>query len=52
MRADHLEEQYNLDDSKINRWEQMIIYCKGDLNKLAELTEEPDLNHHPFIIGI
>ena len=23
----------------------MIIYCKGNLSQLAELTEEPDLNH-------
>jgi DNA-directed RNA polymerase subunit M/transcription elongation factor TFIIS len=45
MRADHLEYQYNLMVKKIYRWEQMIIYCKGNLSKLAELTEEPDLNH-------
>jgi hypothetical protein len=45
MRADYLEYQYNLMVKKIYRWEQMIIYCKGNLSKLAELTEEPDLNH-------
>ena len=45
MRADHLEYQFNLMTKKIYRWEQMIIYCKGNLSQLAELTEEPDLNH-------
>ena len=45
MKADHLEYQFNLMTKKIYRWEQMIIYCKGNLSQLAELTEEPDLNH-------
>jgi len=45
MRADHLEYQFNLMTKKIYRWEQMIIYCKGNLSELANLTEEPDLNH-------
>jgi len=46
MRADHLEYQYNLMCKKIYRWEQMIIYCKGNLSELAKITEEPDLNHY------
>ena len=46
MRADHLEYQYNLMCKKIYRWEQMIIYCKGNLSELANITEEPDLNHY------
>ena len=46
MRADHLEYQFNLMTNKIYRWEQMIIYCKGNLSELANITEEPDLNHY------
>ena len=46
MKADHLEYQFNLMKNKIYRWEQMIIYCKGNLAELAKITEEPDLNHY------
>jgi len=46
LRADHLDYQYNMMINKIYNWEQMVIYCKGDLYKLAELTEPPDLNHY------
>ncbi len=42
---DHLEYQYNMMVKRIYNWEQMIIYCKGDLQKLADISEPPDLNH-------
>jgi len=32
---------------KLLSWEQLIIFCKGDLNKLAHFAEPPELNH-PF----
>nr|BAR28363.1 putative nuclease [uncultured Mediterranean phage uvMED] len=43
---DHLEYQYNMMVKRIYNWEQMIIYCKGDLQKLADISEPPDLNHY------
>ena len=43
---DHLEYQYKILMQKVYNWEQMIIYCKGDLQKLAQITEPPDLNHY------
>ena len=43
---DHLEYQYKMLMNRVYNWEQMIIYCKGDLQKLAHITEPPDLNHY------
>lgn len=43
---DHLEYQYNRLMNKVYNWEQMVIYCKGDLQKLSTITEPPDLNHY------
>ena len=47
LSKDYLEEQYNLMTKKLLSWEQLIIFCKGDLNKLAHFAEPPELNH-PF----
>ena len=46
MYDDHLEYQYKMLMNRVYNWEQMIIYCKGDLQKLAHITEPPDLNHY------
>jgi hypothetical protein len=32
---------------RIISWEQLIIFCKGDIKKLANFAEPPELNH-PF----
>ena len=42
---DHLEYQYKMLMNRVYNWEQMIIYCKGDL-QVSKLTEPPDLNHY------
>jgi hypothetical protein len=47
LSRDYLEEQYNLMTQKLMAWEQLIIFCKGDLNKLSHFAEPPELNH-PF----
>ena len=47
LSKDYLEDQYNLMTKKLLSWEQLIIFCKGDLNKLAHFAEPPELNH-PF----
>ena len=47
LSKDYLEEQYNIMTKKLLSWEQLIIFCKGDLNKLAHFAEPPELNH-PF----
>ena len=47
LSKDYLEEQYNIMTQKLLSWEQLIIFCKGDLNKLAHFAEPPELNH-PF----
>ena len=43
----YLEEQYNLMVQRIISWEQLIIFCKGDIKKLSNFAEPPELNH-PF----
>ena len=45
LSRDYLEEQYNLMTQKLMAWEQLIIFCKGDLNKLSHFAEPPELNH-------
>jgi len=43
----YLEDQYNLMVQRIISWEQLIIFCKGDIKKLSNFAEPPELNH-PF----
>jgi len=47
LRPDHLEYQYNLLTQKLKSWEELIIFCKGDIQKLSSFAEPPELNH-PF----
>ena len=43
----YLEDQYNLMIQRIKSWEELIVFCKGDLKKIAHFAEPPELNH-PF----
>jgi len=43
----YLEDQYNLMIQRIKSWEELIVFCKGDLKKIANFAEPPELNH-PF----
>ena len=45
MKADHLQHLYNIMVDKILTWEKMIMFCEGNINKLANMMEPPDLNH-------
>ena len=47
LRPDYLKEQYNLMVQRLKSWEQLIIFCKGDIQKLSSFAEPPELNH-PF----
>jgi hypothetical protein len=47
LRSDYLEHQYNLLTQRLKSWEQLIIFCKGDIQKLSSFAEPPELNH-PF----
>ena len=47
LRNDYLEDQYNLLTQRLKAWEQLIIFCKGDIQKLSSFAEPPELNH-PF----
>ena len=47
LRPDYLEHQYNLLTQRLKSWEQLIIFCKGDIQKLSSFAEPPELNH-PF----
>lgn len=47
MKHDHLEHLYNKMVQKILLWEKMIMYCEGDIEKLALMCEPPDMDH-PF----
>ena len=47
MKNDHLEYLYNKMIQKILLWEKMIMYCEGDIEKLALMCEPPDMDH-PF----
>ena len=42
-----MQEQYNLMVQRLKSWEQLIIFCKGDIKKLSNFAEPPELNH-PF----
>ena len=45
MKADHLQHLYNIMVDKILTWEKMIMFCEGNINRLANMIEPPDLNH-------
>ena len=47
LKPDYLKEQYNLMVQRLKSWEQLIIFCKGDIKKLSNFAEPPELNH-PF----
>jgi len=47
LRPDYLEYQYNLLTQRLKSWEELIIFCKGDIQKLSSFAEPPELNH-PF----
>jgi hypothetical protein len=47
LKPDYLKEQYNLLVQRLKSWEQLIIFCKGDIKKLSTFAEPPELNH-PF----
>ena len=47
LRPDYLKEQYHLMTQRLKSWEELIVFCKGDINKLANFAEPPELNH-PF----
>ena len=45
MKADHLQHLYNIMVDKILTWEKMIMFAEGNINRLANMMEPPDLNH-------
>ena len=45
MKADHLQHLYKIMIEKILLWEKMIMFCEGNIEKLAMMMEPPDLNH-------
>ena len=45
MKADHLKHLYYLMIDKILTWEKMIMFAEGNINRLANMIEPPDLNH-------
>ena len=47
LRPDYLKEQYNLMTQRLKSWEELIVFCEGNLEKLAHFAEPPELNH-PF----
>jgi hypothetical protein len=47
LSPNYLEERYNFIVQRLKSWEELIVFCKGDLNKLAHFAEPPELNH-PF----
>ena len=47
LRPDYLKEQYHLMTQRLKSWEELIVFCEGNLEKLAHFAEPPELNH-PF----
>lgn len=47
LSPNYLEERYNFMTQRLKSWEELIIFCKGDINKIAHFAEPPELNH-PF----
>ena len=45
MKEDHLKHLYYLMIDKILTWEKMIMFAEGNINRLANMIEPPDLNH-------
>jgi len=45
MKEDHLQHLYNIMVDKILTWEKMIMFAEGNINRLANMMEPPDLNH-------
>ena len=45
MKDDHLKHLYYKMIDKILLWERMIMFCEGDIEKLAAMMEPPDMNH-------
>ena len=45
MKADHLQHLYNIMIDKILLWEKMIMFCEGNIERLANMMEPPDVNH-------
>ena len=45
MKVDHLQHLYNKMIDKILLWEKMIMFCEGNIERLALMMEPPDLNH-------
>ena len=47
LSPNYLEERYNFMTQRLKSWEELIIFCQGDINKIAHFAEPPELNH-PF----
>jgi len=47
LSPNYLEERYKFMTQRLKSWEELIIFCKGDINKIANFAEPPELNH-PF----
>ena len=45
MKDDHLKHLYYKMIDKILLWEKMIMFCEGDIEKLAAMMEPPEINH-------
>jgi hypothetical protein len=45
MKADHLQHLYKIMVDKILLWEKMIMFCEGNIERLANMMEPPDVNH-------
>ena len=45
MKPDHLEHLYFKMVEKILLWEKMIMFCEGNIEKLALMCEPPDMEH-------
>jgi hypothetical protein len=46
LKPDHLEQLYYRMINKIITWESMIMFAEGNIYKLANMCEQPDLNHY------
>ena len=47
LSPNYLEERYKFMTQRLKSWEELIIFCQGDINKIAHFAEPPELNH-PF----
>ena len=46
LKPDHLEHLYYRMINKIITWESMIMFAQGNIYELANMCEQPDLNHY------